>query len=372
MAMPGSRFLGFDTGDAANRRFTGVPATFFTQLLPQITNLNELKVLLHLMYLAGQKRGDPKWVGYWELERSPELLSGLGRPGDPRPPQEHLREGLELCVSRGTLLRLVAAPAPNEFALSGELEPVLVTWFLLNTSTNRDFVLGLEEGKTSLEDTTLLQGLDIWEWTVPSENATGGNLDPRAAIERWKELRLNSARPDIYTLYEQNISVLTPLMSERLREAEKLYPAEWVEAAFKHAVTYNRRNWAYISKILETWASEGPGENNQQEGYYGREGQQSARRSGRTGNERAGLAGSRTGEAGAQSEANGQELGAAGFSPPDRGGRPGARPTPSPSKRPAERSAEQPIDFAKYTTGKYAYLSQPRRDKPFPEGDDSR
>src|SRR5947209_5430351 len=106
------KFVGFDRWDAIDRRFTGIPATFFSQLLPEITNIAELKVTLYTFYLAGQKKGEPKWVGYWELAEAEELLEGLKRGGDPRPAEEHLREGLELALTRGTFLRLVAAPAP--------------------------------------------------------------------------------------------------------------------------------------------------------------------------------------------------------------------------------------------------------------------
>lgn len=264
------KFVGFDIGDGPERRFTGVPAAFFTQLLPQITNMAELKVTLHTFFLAGQKKGEPKWVGYWELAEAEDLLDGLKRRGDPRPAEELLREGLELALTRGTLIRLVAAPAPPEFFQgfegAGELEPVSVTWFLLNTAQNRDFVARLEKGEVQLESTTLLQGLDLWDWPLPSKpRPEGDELETSPAFEQiqeWKKQqearwRLKSQRPDIYTLYEQNIGPLTPILSERLREAEKLYPADWVEAAFTEAVNYNRRSWAYIARILENWATDG-------------------------------------------------------------------------------------------------------------------
>jgi DNA replication protein len=264
------KFVGFDIGDGPERRFTGVPAVFFTQLLPQITNLAELKVTLYTFFLAGQKKGEPKWVGYWELTEAEDLLEGLKRGGDPRPPEEHLREGLELALTRRTLLRLVAAPAPPEFSQAsngaGELEPTTVTWFLLNTASNRDFIAKLERGESQIENTTLLQGLDLWDWPLPSRPKPEGDESQPSEItgqlQEWKQQqegrwRLKSQRPDIYTLYEQNIGPLTPILSERLREATKLYPAEWVEAAFTEAVNYNRRSWAYISRILENWAIDG-------------------------------------------------------------------------------------------------------------------
>jgi DNA replication protein len=64
---------------------------------------------------------------------------------------------------------------------------------------------------------------------------------------------------NIFALYEQNIGIITPLIAEELKEAEKLYPPQWIEDAFKEAVTLNKRSWKYIARILERWASEGKG-----------------------------------------------------------------------------------------------------------------
>jgi DNA replication protein len=62
---------------------------------------------------------------------------------------------------------------------------------------------------------------------------------------------------NIFALYEQNIGIITPMIAEELKEAVKLYPPQWIEEAFKEAVTLNKRSWKYIARILERWASEG-------------------------------------------------------------------------------------------------------------------
>jgi DnaD/phage-associated family protein len=64
--------------------------------------------------------------------------------------------------------------------------------------------------------------------------------------------------PNIYTLYEQNIGGITPLIAEDLRDAEQRYPPEWVREAFREAAELNKRNWRYIRRILERWEIEGP------------------------------------------------------------------------------------------------------------------
>ena len=53
------------------------------------------------------------------------------------------------------------------------------------------------------------------------------------------------------------MGMLTPLMAERLQEAEKEYPAEWLQEAFQIAAEQNARLWAYVETILERWKVEG-------------------------------------------------------------------------------------------------------------------
>src|SRR5216117_216696 len=72
-----------------------------------------------------------------------------------------------------------------------------------------------------------------------------------------RNLRIVVERPTIYSLYEQNIGLLTPILAERLQDAEGRYPLDWIEAAFEEAVTNNKRSWRYIERILERWAAEG-------------------------------------------------------------------------------------------------------------------
>ena len=77
-------------------------------------------------------------------------------------------------------------------------------------------------------------------------------------------VHLQTQRPNIFVLYEQNIGTLTPMMAEELMEAEKSFPAEWIEDAFREAVKSNVRKWRYVQSILETWADEGRGDETSQ------------------------------------------------------------------------------------------------------------
>jgi DNA replication protein len=92
------------------------------------------------------------------------------------------------------------------------------------------------------------------------EAIQGGKFDPSS---------INSAPPversNVFTLYEQNIGALTPLIADMLREAEKEYPGAWFEEAFEIAVAGNVRNWRYVAAILRRWKEKGKDERKNQQ-----------------------------------------------------------------------------------------------------------
>lgn len=77
---------------------------------------------------------------------------------------------------------------------------------------------------------------------------------PSSSSLTLNSLNLNSS---VFALYEQNIGILTPLIADRLKDAEKDYPQEWIEEAFDVAIQNNARNWAYIQAILDRWKVDG-------------------------------------------------------------------------------------------------------------------
>ena len=76
-------------------------------------------------------------------------------------------------------------------------------------------------------------------------------------VETYEAIPSLTLRDNIFSLYEQNIGMITPMIAEELKEAERLYPEEWIKQAFEEAVMLNKHSWRYISRILEHWASEG-------------------------------------------------------------------------------------------------------------------
>jgi DNA replication protein len=233
-------FAGFPPG---RNPYVPLPEPFFTQILPEIEDVGELKVTLHLFWRLSQKRGIPRCASDRELVADPLLRRMLRRRGDPRPHEERLRAALELAFARGTLLRVRAR-------VDGEV----VAWYFFNTQRSRRAVERLLGGETSPERLLELEG------------PVGGLREGDPATRR--PLLLEVERPNVFALYEQNVGLLLPMVAEELKDAAERYPADWMEAAFREAVQQNKRSWSYIRAILKRWESEGKG--GQAHGAHGR------------------------------------------------------------------------------------------------------
>jgi DnaD/phage-associated family protein len=216
-------FAGFPSG---RNPLVPVPEVFFTTVLPEIEDPNEMKVTTYLFATLFQKRGQPRCVSDRELQADVVLRRALRRRGDPRPAEEKLRLGLDLAVRRGTLLRV-------RVRVDGEI----ISWYFFNTERNRRVVERLLQG--DLSPTKLLEV----EGTATEGLATAIEVE----------------RPTIFTLYEQNIGLLVPLVAEQLADAAERYPIDWIDEAFREAIEQNKRSWSYIRAILRRWETEGKG-----------------------------------------------------------------------------------------------------------------
>lgn len=205
-------------GFPARMQFTPVPNLFFSSLLPEIDNISELKVTLQIFRSVYSKKGYLRFVTYGELLSDKSLLNSLA--GE-KPVAEVLREVLDMAVKRGTILHL---------SLNKEGRPEDV--YFLNTEADRKAVDKIKNGEMALA------GLK------------GSQIQPEDT----------GKPPDIFTLYEQNVGMLTPMIADELREAEKLYPESWIRDAITESVKLNKRSWRYIERILENWSSEGRGD----------------------------------------------------------------------------------------------------------------
>lgn len=209
-------FAGFPAGKV---RFTPLPDLVFTELLTQIRDLDELKVLLYLIYYLNRQRGYPRYMTMAELEGEGLLLSALKQQDDDPPDMlvARLRAAIARCVARRTLLQIEIGDETGS-----------TVYLFANSEQGRQAVDEVRNGELLLER--------------------------RGAIH---EPHIERDRPTIYELYERNIGLLQPLLAEELLDAEREYPAEWIDDAFRIAAENNVRSWRYVHTILRRWATQG-------------------------------------------------------------------------------------------------------------------
>jgi DNA replication protein len=204
-------FSGFPEG---KQRLTPVPNLFFSELLPVIDNLAELKVTLYAFWALNQQDGPVRYLRLTDFLNDTIFLKGLGPTTNLA--SQALIDGVERSVARGTFLHVKIDSADGHSDL-----------YFLNT----------EKGRAAIE------GITSGEW--------------RPWDDEYEPVSLLMERPNIFILYEQNIGVLTPLIADELRDAEQTYPRDWIEDAIKSAVENNVRRWRYVVAILERWRQEG-------------------------------------------------------------------------------------------------------------------
>ncbi|HEX9013441.1 MAG TPA: DnaD domain protein [Anaerolineaceae bacterium] len=204
-------FTGFPSGKV---RLTPIPAPFFTDLLPSIDHLGELKVSLYAFWYLDRVEGSFRFLRKSDFEADSALMAGLGVT--PEAAAQELADSLERAALRGTLLRA-------DLRYHDRTESL----YFLNSARGRAAINSLGKG----------------DW--------------RPDLENRPPLALDLERPNIFRLYEENIGPLTPMIAEALRDAEITFPQQWIEEALRIAVENNIRRWRYVEAILRSWQEEG-------------------------------------------------------------------------------------------------------------------
>jgi DNA replication protein len=199
-------------GFPAGARAIAIPNLFFTALLPRIDDPAELVVSVYFFFAQARKKGQIRFLTYAELAADESLAAALGSLAE-----GGLRRGLNAAVQRGTLLCL----AVEQDGCAEEL-------YFLNTPGGRRAVSAAKAGRLEL-----------------------GHVPPEVAAGR-------EPLPSVFALYEENIGTIGPVIADELKDAEERYPREWIDAAFREAVSLNKRSWRYIEAILRRWETEGP------------------------------------------------------------------------------------------------------------------
>jgi len=183
------------TGFSDNETFTQIPDSFFRQLLNEIAEADELKLTLYALWRFEHMEGHIRFL------REQDFAEVVPDPGP----------ALEKTVQRGSLLQV----EKNGGAL-----------YFLNSPRGRAAAEAFAKGQLDSPKRSALSN-------PPPEH------------------------PNIYKLYEENIGPLTPIIADALKDAEQIYPSEWVAEALEIAIKHNKRNWKYIEAILSRWKEEG-------------------------------------------------------------------------------------------------------------------
>jgi DNA replication protein len=224
--MPDKSFSGFP----GNPEVVPIPALFFKSLLPMISDIAELKTVLHIFNVLSKRRGYPRFMSYEELFNDKQLKDIIALDSA-EPFEETLKSALSQAVNHAILLQ-------QKIEKNNKLEDI----YLINGDSERKAIDKIINGEIKVVDFNIVKPIEEQPETIAN----------------------------IFSLYEENIGILTPIIAEQLHEAEKEYPSDWIQNAFKEAVTANKRNWKYIARILERWAVEGKdngeiGRNNKKE-----------------------------------------------------------------------------------------------------------
>ncbi|MCA9833741.1 MAG: DnaD domain protein [Thermomicrobiales bacterium] len=201
-----------------------IPLAFLREVVPVISSPDELHASLALFRLAAEAGSYEIPIAEATILSDAPLRRTLQQTGPAATLDRRIFDALELAVGRSTFLRVLAHTEQSDRA-----------WYYVNTPDSRALVQAMQNG-------TMSPPQIIWD----------GKRVPQIAIDP----------PNAFRLYEQNIGPLTPIIADQITLAASEYPAEWIEDAIAEAVSYNKRNWRYILRILENWKESGRSERN--------------------------------------------------------------------------------------------------------------
>jgi DNA replication protein len=191
-----------------------IPEQFFYLLLPEIEDLDELKVTLYIFWRLERMEGPFHYLRISDLLKDQQLVHSLGV--GVRKAKQKIESAIDKAAEHGSILAALLPAKRGQDKL-----------ICLNSPRGRAIVDAIRRG----------------DWRIIEKSTT--------------PFEFITDHPNIFQLYESNIGPLTPLIADALRDAEKSYPANWVEEAFRIAVEHNKRNWHYIEAILHRWQEGG-------------------------------------------------------------------------------------------------------------------
>lgn len=198
-------FTGFPDGETG---YLILPPSYFSSYLPLVDDLDELKLNLVFLQVFGKTDTLIQLSSLEDLNCDQNVMNIFN--GD----HNRLKTALRKSVERGSLLQIFD-PKTNK------------TFYTLSASYSRLILDQIESGTRNLD-------------SLFSD-----------------EVILRGDTSNIFKLYEENIGILTPIITEILIEDEKEFSASWIREAIQIAVENNARNWKYVHAILVSWKNEG-------------------------------------------------------------------------------------------------------------------
>lgn len=203
-----NNFQGFEE---SKKRFSPLPDQFFSELLPAIDDINELKITIYMLWSAYTQGDYGTAFKIKDFLLDKIFIAGLGL--DESKKEELVTQSLEKAVQRGSIIQIHGMKKAGEAT----------------------FFINSPRGRRAAE---LLQQ---------------DNHEDKSGLKA----TLDIIQPNISKIYEDNIGPLTPIIADELRDAQQAYPIDWIEEAIQLAVKNNVRRWKYIETILIRWQEEG-------------------------------------------------------------------------------------------------------------------
>jgi DNA replication protein len=195
-----------------------VPRVFLSETIALIDDATELHVTLAVFRLAADSGSTPPAVSEDTVMRDPVLGRTFHEDRRTSKLLQRIRRGLQYATARESIVQVV-------LKIDGHEE----RWYVPASADHR----------AALADVLVEPGA----WPVAGSDAV-----------------VIATAPSLFSLYEKNIGMLTPLLTDQIETAMELYPLNWIEEAIREAVTYNKRNWRYVQRVLENWSVNGRGE----------------------------------------------------------------------------------------------------------------
>jgi len=124
---------GFPGFSASTHRFTKLPNEFFSEILPLVGDLAELKVILYTYWKLSQGSGDVRYIRLDDALVDIVFLTGMGETPELR--KTATRKAFARAAQRGVLIQV-------EVKRNGQTE----LWYFLNSQKGRNAVKQLRHG----------------------------------------------------------------------------------------------------------------------------------------------------------------------------------------------------------------------------------